>query len=152
MNIVFKDNKVVEMDDVRITHRNFAGEQTPYNRKGDRNFSVVIDDQEIADALIDAGFNVKIKEPLNPGDDPFMFLKVNVKFNGRGPSVYLKVGDNYTQLNEDTVACLDDIDIEGIDLDIRGHDWDVSGRTGRSAYLQSILVIQRIDRFAARFV
>lgn len=149
MNINFRDN-IVEMNDVRITHRNFAGEQTPYNRKGDRNFSVIIDDQEIADALIDEGFNVKIKE-YDGGDDPFMFLKVNVKFNARGPAVYLKTGDNVAKLNEDTVACLDDVDIESVDLDIRAYDWDVNGRTGRTAYLQSILVVQRIDRFAARW-
>ena len=149
MEINFRDN-IVEMNDVRITHKNFAGEGTPYNRKGDRNFSVIIDDQEVADALINEGFNVKIKE-YDDGDDPFMFLKVNVKFNARGPAVYLKTGDNVTRLNEETVACLDDVDIESIDLDIRAYDWDVNGRTGRTAYLQSILVTQRIDRFAARW-
>lgn len=149
MEINFRDN-IVEMNDVRITHKNFAGEGTPYNRKGDRNFSVVIDDQEIADALINEGFNVKIKE-YDDSNDPFMFLKVNVKFNARGPAVYLKTGDNVNRLNEDTIACLDDIDIETIDLDIRAYDWDVNGRTGRTAYLQSILVTQRIDRFAARW-
>lgn len=47
--------------------------------------------------------------------------------------------------------CLDDIDILSVNLDIRPYDWEVNGKTGRAAYLQSIEVIQNIDRFAAGY-
>ena len=43
----------------------------------------------------------------------------------------------------------DVIDILSVDLDIRPYDWEVNGRTGRTAYLQSMKVVQDIDRFAA---
>ena len=46
---------------------------------------------------------------------------------------------------------LDNVDIASVDLDIRPYDWEVNGKTGRSAYLQSIKVVQAIDRFAAQF-
>ena len=36
-------------------------------------------------------------------------------------------------------------------MDIRPYDWEVNGKTGRTAYLQSIHVEQSIDRFAARY-
>ena len=32
-------------------------------------------------------------------------------------------------------------------MDLRPYDWDVNGKTGRTAYLQAIDVIQNIDRF-----
>ena len=47
------------------------------------------------------------------------------------------------------VPMLDDIDICSVNLDIRPYDWEVNGKTGRTAYLQAMKVIQEIDRFAA---
>ena len=151
MNITFAPRDIVQIDDARIIYRNFSGEGSKYNREGDRNFSVLIEDQEIADALIEAGWNVKIKLPREEGDTPFMHLPVKVKFNDRGPAVYLKSGARLVRLEEDGIECLDNIDILSVDLDIRPYDWEVNGKTGRTAYLQSIHVIQDVDRFAARY-
>ena len=85
------------------------------------------------------------------GDMPFMHLPVKVKFNDRGPAVYLKSGGNMRKLDESTVGLLDNVDILSVDLDIRPYDWDVNGKSGRTAYLQSICVTQDVDRFAQRF-
>ena len=80
-----------------------------------------------------------------------MFLPVKVKFNDRGPQVYLRTGDQVNKLDEESIAMLDDIDILSVSMDLRPYDWEVNGKTGRTAYLQSIEVIQEIDRFAARY-
>ena len=83
-----------------------------------------------------------------------MFLPVKVKFNERGPRVYLQNslgGRNRVTLDEDTVGILDNVDITNVDLDIRPYDWDVQGKTGRTAYLQSICVTQEVDRFLDRY-
>ena len=149
MNVTFEKRGVLMIDDVRIVYRNFSGTGSRYNREGDRNFAVVIPDQEIADALIENGWNVKIKPPREEGDSPFMYMPVKVKFNDRGPNVYLVTGKRMNRLDEESVSCLDDVDIQSVDMDIRPYDWEVNGRSGRSAYLQSIKVTQRIDRFAA---
>lgn len=49
------------------------------------------------------------------------------------------------------MGLIDDIDILSVDMDIRPYDWEVNGKTGRTAYLQSMQVTQEVDRFAARF-
>lgn len=152
MHITFAPRGILQIDDARIIYRNFAGVGSKYNREGDRNFAVVIPNPEIADKLTAEGWNVKVKPPREDGDEPFMFLPVKVKFNDRGPVVYLKSGENRAiKLDEDSIECLDNIDILSVDLDIRPYNWEVNGKEGRTAYLQSIHVTQEIDRFAARY-
>lgn len=151
MKLTFKPRGILEIDDAIITWKNFEGRADKFNREGDRNFALIIPDQDMADALIREGWNVKIKPPKEDGDDPFMYMTVKVKFNDRGPTAYLKSGNAVNRLNEETIGMLDQIDILSVDLDIRPYDWEVSGKTGRSAYLQSINVIQQIDRFAERY-
>ena len=151
MKVTIAPRGILQIDDARIIYRNFAGRADKYNREGDRNFSWFIDDQELADQLVKDGWNVKIKPPRDEDDIPFMHLPVKVSFNGRGPNVYLQSGDNRVRLSEDTVGCLDDIDIIRIDMDIRPYDWEMNGKTGRSAYLHSMLVVQEVDRFAERY-
>lgn len=142
---------VLEIEDARIIYRNFSGVGSKFNREGDRNFAVIVPNQELCDELMDAGWNVKIKPPREEYDEPFMFLPVKIKFNNRGPAAYVVSGDSVTRLNEDTIGMLDEIDIASVDMDLRAYDWDVNGKTGRTAYLQAINVTQNIDRFGARY-
>lgn len=151
MHITFAPRGILQIDDARIIYRNFAGAPSKFNREGDRNFAVVIPEQEIADELIRDGWNVKIKPPRDEDDAPFMFLPVKIKFNDRGPNAYLVTGKRMNRLDEESIACLDDVDILSVDLDIRPYDWDVNGKQGRTAYLQSIRVTQEVDRFAERY-
>ena len=152
MNITFAPRGILQIDDARIIFRNFSGVGSKFNREGDRNFAVVIPNEELKDALVEEGWNVKIKAPREDGDMPFMFLPVKIKFNDRGPSVYLKTGDRVNKLDEESIDCLDNIDILSVDLDIRPYDWEMSdGKCGRSAYLQSMEVTQEVDRFHMRF-
>ena len=81
-----------------------------------------------------------------------MYLPVKIKFNDRGPACYLVSGSRSNRLDEDSVGIIDDVDILSVNLDIRPYDWDVNGKSGRTAYLQSIEVIQKVDRFAAKYV
>ena len=151
MKINFGPKGILQIDEARIIYRNFSGAPSKFNREGDRNFAVVINDEEIKDALIEEGWNVKIKAPREEGDEPFMYLPVKVKFNERGPKVYLKSGKATNRLDEESIDCLDHVDIVSVDTDIRPYDWEVQGKTGRTAYLQSIWVTQEVDRFADRF-
>ena len=175
MDVTFAPNGYLQIDDARLVWRNFSGEETKFNRAGDRNFAIVIPDADICvnkaavnrgavpvmrpivDALMDdtnkygVGWNVKIKPPRDEDDTPFTTLKVKVSYKGRGPKAYLTSGNRTIELTEDTIDCLDSIDIARVDLDIRPYDDEFNGRPFRSAYLESIHVVQEIDRFAARF-
>ena len=156
MELTFAQRGILQIDDARIAFRNFRGEGDKFNREGDRNFVLIIPTEDMADALTEEGWNVKIKDPREEGDVPFMYLPVKVKFNDRGPQVYLKTGDTVNRLDEESVGILDDIDILSVNMDIRPYDWIVqegtpNEKSGRSAYLQSIEVIQEIDRFAAKY-
>lgn len=157
MNINFGPRGILQIDDARIIYRNFSGRGDKYNREGDRNFALIIPNQEIADMLMDdknsfgVGWNVKIKPPRDEDDAPFMYMPVKIKFNDRGPAVYLKTGDKVNRLDEESIGILDNVDIVSVDLDIKPYDDEFNGKAFRSAYLQAIHVTQQVDRFTARY-
>lgn len=148
---------ILQVDDARIIFRNFEGRGDKYNREGERNFALLLDDQEIVDALLDdknddgVSWNVKIKPPREEGDSPFMYLPVKVKFNGRGPIIWLISGNRRTRLDEENADILDQIDIRSVSMDIRPYDDEVNDKAFRAAYLQLMEVVQEIDRFSARW-
>lgn len=147
MKIEYAPKGVLVIDDANIVYRNFRGEGGAYNHEGDRNFALVIPDEETAEHLLNDGWNVKIKMGTN--EEPFRYLPVKVKFNERGPKIYLKSGENKVILTEEDVDIIDKIDIMSVSMDIRPYDWRMSdGKSGRSAYLQAMEVYQRVDRFA----
>lgn len=157
MKVTFGPRGILQIDNARIKWRNFEGREEQYNRAGDRNFALVIDDQDIADALMEdkneygVGWNVKIKAPREDGDTPLMHLPVKVKFTNRGPNCYLITNGRRVRLDEDSVAALDNIYISNVDLDIRPYDDIFNGKAFRTAYLHSIEVTQELDRFEARY-
>lgn len=173
MNVTIGPRGVLEITDARLIFKNFRGLQTDFNDEGDRNFCVLIsggifddgrdvyelDAEGMADALkaqenrFGIGWNVKVKVPKNPDSSPYHFLKVKVNFNDRGPRVYVRTSERARprMLDEETVGMLDRIDILSTDLTIRPFDGEARMGAYRSAYLQSIDVLQDIDHIAARY-
>lgn len=152
MEVRFSNNGKILMDNVKIKYPNFAGIRKQFNDEGDRNFVVVIEDPEIAEELRERGFNIKIKTPDNPGEVPEMQFKVVVSYRYSAPIAYLKTGRKLKELTEETIGILDSIEMERVDLDLRlGKEWSAGGRTGRTAYLDKIVVVQEVDRFLARY-
>lgn len=150
MKLEFGPRGILQMDEARIIFRNFSGLASKFNREGDRNFAVIIPTREMCNALLDEGWNVKIRPARDEGEDEFMYLPVKVKFNDKGPRVFLKAGNSITELDEETVGILDDIDIANIDMDIRPYRWTVNNKEGVTAYLQSMEVTQEFDRIGSR--
>lgn len=171
MEVIVRPRGVLEINDARIIHKNFAGAEGPFNREGERSFSLIIaggtlddgkemydlDAQGMAEALMSltneygAGWNVKIKPPRDESEEPFMYMKVKISTKNRIPAIYVKSAGNVRRLDEDTMDMIDDIAIRSVNLDIRPYDGEMRGQAFRSAYLDSIEVIQEIDRFTARY-
>ena len=158
MRVTFSNDGSLQIDDARLVYRNFSG-NNGFN-EGDRDFGVIIPNSEIADALIENGWNVTIKQPRQEGDSPFMFMKVKfkIRYYGNGPDremtpcVYLVSGNNRRRVNdEESLDNLDYIKIDHVDMDLAPYDWSHKGMSGRTAYLSAIEVVQKVDRFAARF-
>lgn len=152
------DNNVL-LEDVRLVFKNFAGREEQYNREGDRNFSVVLTDEQ-ADDLQEAGWNVKRKPPREEGEENFNHIPVAVSFKGRPPRLIVisHVPDGKggweprrTQLDEELCEMLDYADMASVDVMLRPYDWSFSGKTGRKAYLHSIYATLNQDALERKY-
>lgn len=174
MDVTINPRGVLQINNARIIFKNFEGRATDFNEEGRRNFSLIIsggefDDgrpgskpvmlsaEEMAQALMAEvneygdGWNIKIKPPYEDGEEPFMHMKVNVSTRRGCPPIFVNSAGNVRRLDEDTIGMIDHIAIRSVDLDIRPYDDKKGGRSFRSAYLESMNVIQEIDRFTARY-
>ena len=141
----------INIEGAMIIWKNFSGERDKFN-PGKRGFSVVIDDAVMADELRQEGWNVK-ERPLQEGaDDSEQEWTLPVKLNmNRYTQVWLIVGKRKTLLDEDTVSQLDVVDIANCDISIRPYEWEMNGRTGITAYVDSMYVTIRENKFAEKY-
>lgn len=145
----FVENVVIE--NAHIIFRNFSGTATKFNRAGNRNFCVIIDDQDAYNEMKALGWGVKELNPRDPDEEPTKYMKVNVSYGYNPPVIYLISGGKKKALSEETVGTLDHVEIKNIDLVIRPYAWDVSGRQGISGYLKSMYVTLNEDAFADKY-
>ena len=141
----------INIEGAIIIWKNFSGERDKFN-PGKRGFSVVIDDTVMADELRNEGWNVKDR-PLQEGADPSeqeWTLPVKLNMN-RYTQVWLIVGNHKTLLDENTVAQLDVVDFVNCDISIRPYEWEMGGRTGITAYVDSMYVTIRENKFAEKY-
>lgn len=147
-----KDDNTVLMEGVRIIFRNFAGKEGQYNREGDRNFAVLLDDKT-AEAMTEDQWNVKWLQPRSEeeGEQPQAYLPISVNFKGRPPRIVVITSRGRTNVDEHGVEMLDWVDILNVDLIVRPYAWTVNGKTGIKAYLQSIYVTIEEDPLELKY-
>jgi hypothetical protein len=142
--------KTFMVEDARIIFRNFAGKEGQYNREGDRNFAVILD-QDTALQMLEDGWNVKYLEARDEGDEDTPYISVGVNFKNRPPRVVLLTSTSRTQLDEASVEVLDYAEIKTADLICRGYDWTVGDKSGTKAYLQSLFVTIEEDALEKKY-
>lgn len=138
------------VEDARIVFRNFEGKAGQYNRKGERSFAVVLE-QEVADALVADGWNVKYLRAQDEGEPETPYIQVSVNFNNRPPRVVMITSTSRTNLTEESIEVLDWAEIQHVDLIARGFDWERNGKTGTKAYLKSLFVTIEEDELERKY-
>lgn len=149
------DKSNVVMEGVQTIFRNFSGKETDFNQEGRRNFCVLLDD-EMAEVFAQDGWNVKWLEPRDDADEGETrqaYMQVKMRYDkGKPPKVVLITSRGKTNLDEDDLDMLDWADIKNVDLIFRPYPWTMAdGRTGLSAYLQSLYVTIEEDELERKY-
>lgn len=144
------------MENARLIFRNFEGREEKYNRKGDRNFGLIIEDPEVAQQLAEDGWNIKELTPKNNDDyddtpEVIYWLPVTVRFDNVPPKVMLVTRRKKTRLNEENINTVDYANIAKVDLTVTPYDWEVNGKSGTKAYLQTAYITINEDEFADKY-
>lgn len=143
-------NNNLVIENATILFRNFSGEASKYNRKGDRNFCVYLD-PEVASSLKNDGWTIRYTKQRDEDDIPRPYMQVKVSFDNIPPQIILVTRKNKKALNDSNVEMLDWAELERVDLIIRPYNWSVDGKHGVKGYLKTGYFTIVEDEFAERY-
>ena len=148
---IFLGNGNIEVRNAVIIWKNFEGRE---NRFGSckRTFSLVLDDAT-ASKLTDNGWNVKIKDGREPGDDPLITTEIVVNMENEieryRPDIKLYSSFNGRNtcrtLDINSVGDLDQLELERVDLEIHPYEHN-RGQYSVKGYLNRLNAVQAEDR------
>lgn len=148
--MAYKKTNNIMIEDARLIFKNFSGEESKFNRAGNKNFCVVLD-HDMADDLVAEGWNIKYLRPREDGEEPTPYLQVTVAYGNIPPKVIMIAGRNKTPLDSVSIGTLDYAEIANVDLVIRPYNWEVNGKQGIKAYLKTMYVEIEQDAFASKY-
>lgn len=144
-------NNTITIEGARILFRNLSGEAGRYNPKGNRNFCVLLGEDNAQDMISD-GWNVKYLKAREEGDPDQPYIQVSVNYNSNTPPrIVMITSGGKTLLNEETVGILDWAEILNVDLILNAYHWNVNGRSGVKGYVKSMFVTIAEDELEAKY-
>ena len=128
------------IDGADLIFKNFSGRETAFNRFGERNFGVIIDDNDWVQALQLIGWNVKKTA------DGVYFLSVSVRLPSNPPEPTVTVAHKYSdrtvqatyKVDGQEIGDLDNMTLTNCMLEIRGCRYEINGKSGIKAFLSSL--------------
>lgn len=139
------------LEDCHIFYTNFAGREGPYNN--DRTFCVELP-PDLAETLVADGWNVKVKEAKEEGDEEFPYVSVKISYDNRPPRITMITSANPdgVLLQESQLETLDYADIQRVDIVVNPYEWSMSdGKTGVKAYLKTMYVTIDEDELERKY-
>lgn len=148
----------INLEDTRFVYgTNFAGDPEK-DRFGDirRKANILVRDPELVRDLIKDGIRVRETKPFrdqDPGEfEPEYFVTAILKYRTRSgdpvrypPKVYLVKDDgDPVLLNEDTVACIDDMRVKNVNVVLNPYEYDPVNHE-KNLYIRTIYIEQALD-------
>lgn len=138
-----------------ITYKNFSGRESQYNRAGNRNFSLVLDD-ETADKMIKDGWNVRVKEYDDGSRRNTLQVAVRYDIERFRPKVVMVTPNGKyfkrTVMTEETVGELDSARVVSANVTLNPSYWhNAMGNSGIKAYLTTGYFVIEKDEFEDEF-
>lgn len=155
MNETRKITSKINIEGAKLIYKNFQGKGSTYNKEGQQNFSVILE-EDLAEQLLNDGWNVKRIKPREDDPEDFIgtpYLNVKVRFDKFPPIAVLITERGKKKLTKRTIGQLDWSRILNCDLIISPYNYPATpGRpAGVTAYLQAIYVTLEENDFEKKY-
>ena len=124
------------IDDAVLRFHNFAGEQTEFNAKGNRNIDVVLPDKDMAVEMGERGWNVKIRKPRNEDEEPYYTLNIKINLDSKWPPDFYQY-DKSRRIDITLAAFKNDVEREARQRGERLTDEEITSRA-REAFGRAV--------------
>lgn len=149
-------DRVINIENTRfIFETNFSGEPSRDRfRSTQRRANIIINNPDLAQELIDEGFNVRETKPREGEEEGFIptyFIAIKANYDSKWPpKIYLVSGDSDpVLLDAETVGQIDQISVDNVNVQLNTRYTE----NGNSLYVRTMYVEQGVgnDPFAARY-
>ena len=154
-DLVVKNAVIMQGNTQNGPWSNFSGAPTKYNHQGGKRYFKLVLSEQMANELIELGWNVRHMEPLDEQDDDLYYTEVNLNMNSKfEPRVFLATVWNgkksLNRLHGDMVNKLDNMRFESLHLIIHPSENRSDAKYRYKGYCNQIEAVQKEQ--SSRFI